>query len=144
MRTAYGSVVGLADDDPLVVELEARTARLNAIAPAQDSGQTSTAIPSVRCGAASPASGSVLYAGPTTTTSSAPSSASPGVVPGVAHRREPVEIARRADAAGLRDRDDVVAVVRPGVQRDVVAVLGEVERRRDSPVPRSEHCHPHA
>ena len=79
-RTAYGSVLV----SPTMMRSSPSSspaARLNAIAPAHDPGQTRTAIPSVRCGPTSAASGSVLYAGPTSTTSSAPASASPASCP---------------------------------------------------------------
>src|SRR5215211_2311360 len=74
-RTAYGSVLvspttyrGSSSSSP--------TVRLNVIAPAHEPGQIRTAMPSIRCGPATEASGSVLYAGPTSSTSSAPAMAS--------------------------------------------------------------------
>ena len=65
------------------------------------------------------------------------------VVTGVADRREALEVAGRTDATRPAYRCHVLAELRRGIQRDVVAVLGEVERRGDASVARSENCHPH-
>ena len=65
------------------------------------------------------------------------------VVPGVPDRGEALEIAGRGDPAGLGDRPQVVAELRRRVQRHLMAVLGEVERRRDPTVARSEYCDAH-
>ena len=59
------------------------------------------------------------------------------VVPGIADRREALEVAARGDAARLVDRDHDVPKSGVRVQRDLVAVLSEVERRRDPTVARS-------
>jgi hypothetical protein len=64
-------------------------------------------------------------------------------VPGVADRREALEAAGRRDPARPVDGDDVRAELGRGEQRHLVAVLGEVERRRDPSVARPQHRHPH-
>ena len=71
-------------------------ARLNAIAPAHEPGQTSTAMSSVRCGAASTACDSVAYAGPDDHHELGAVHRLARVVPGVADRREPLEVAAGA------------------------------------------------
>jgi hypothetical protein len=56
---------------------------------------------------------------------------------------EAFELAARGDPACPVHRDHVLAELRRCVQRHVVAVLREVERRRDASVARPEHCHAH-
>ena len=67
----------------------------------------------------------------------------PVVVPGVADRREAFEVAAGGDPARLGDRDDVRPELGRRAQRHLVAVLREVERRRDATVARSQNRDPH-
>ena len=92
----------------------------------------STAVPSARCGPATAASGSVLYAGPDEQHELGAGERLRGIVPGVAERGEALEITGGGDAAGLLHRDHVRAELRRGVQRHLMAVLGKVERRCDA------------
>ena len=137
-----GQRVGLADDDALVVEREPGRVlerdRAGAGAGADEDGH---AVDQVRRGVGGERLGAVgrpddhheLGAGHRLA----------GVVAGVADGGEALEVTAGGDAAGLLDRAQVRAELRVGEERHLVAVLREVERRRESSVPRSEHGDAH-
>ena len=142
MRTAYGSV--LVSPTVIVSSSSARPAvRLNVIAPAHEAGQTSTACPDTRCGATTLAWCSVLYAGPTSTTSSAPVESGLDVVTGVGDLREALDLTSGVDSAGGRDLCHVVGKMRSVEESHGVPVEREVEGGRETTVARADDSDVH-
>ena len=133
---------GLADDVALVVEVEPGGALEGDRARARPGAdQHGHAVAQVRLGEDGVRLGGV--GGPDDQDEFGTVDGLGEVVAGVPDRGEALEIAHRGDAAGLVHGGQVRAELRRGVERHLVAVLGEVERRRDPSVTRSEHCHPH-